>query len=361
MKLASVTAVALLSGVSLAAPRFAEDVCGGDGIAQTITVTVTKETVINHATAGGAAGVTITVTAPAPVNPSPAPGAIIQNSDSGSGGNGGSGGDGGSGGSGGDGSNSRNGFSGSNESDGVNVAINNGAQAPPAPAPTPAAANAMVTAVEKGSDGGQTVRACPTGQTDYQCFQAIYGGDGKMMTINIIEITVTTINGQASTMTVTKDGNNAQITPGPTVNIVNNDDDDVVTQVIDETVTSTKNGKTVYATSTHTTVVKGTGFRGTGTGIATNTQPTHHVKVGANNKMEFDPPSIKANSNDVIRFNFFPRNHTVTSCSFESPCVSDGNFDSGFKYTLVQNSTEESTQTIDFPVQDASKALYFFS
>jgi plastocyanin len=214
----------------------------------------------------------------------------------------------------------------------------------------------MVTAVDKGADGKQTVRACPTGQQNYDCFEAVYGSDGKMITVNVIQITVTVVNGESITKTITKNGGAPQVTPGPEpkLNIVNGNvvADDVVTKVIDTTVTSTKNGKTVLLTSTHTTVI-----RGTGTGSASNSKPTHHVKVGANHKMEFDPPTLKAKAGDVIRFNFFPKNHSVTACSAQDPCMENGAFDSGFKHTFIQNST----QAVYYTVENATSPQVMFS
>ncbi|KAF6763859.1 hypothetical protein DFP72DRAFT_873608 [Ephemerocybe angulata] len=48
--------------------------------------------------------------------------------------------------------------------------------------------------------------------------------------------------------------------------------------------------------------------------------------------LTFDPTSVKAAEGDTIVFSFYPKNHSVTQSSFESPCetLSDNPADSGF-------------------------------
>ncbi|EDR14230.1 uncharacterized protein LACBIDRAFT_292201 [Laccaria bicolor S238N-H82] len=44
------------------------------------------------------------------------------------------------------------------------------------------------------------------------------------------------------------------------------------------------------------------------------------VKVGANNMLAFDPPSVTAAAGDTIAFVFQSKNHTVTQSTFADPC-----------------------------------------
>ncbi|KAF8640411.1 hypothetical protein AX17_000077 [Amanita inopinata Kibby_2008] len=71
------------------------------------------------------------------------------------------------------------------------------------------------------------------------------------------------------------------------------------------------------------------------TPIATPGGQTHKVIVGGPGKLAFDPPSITAQPNDVVMFEFHQKNHTVTQSSFAQPCLPLGangttGFDSGF-------------------------------
>ncbi|RKF79024.1 putative extracellular serine-rich protein [Golovinomyces cichoracearum] len=47
----------------------------------------------------------------------------------------------------------------------------------------------------------------------------------------------------------------------------------------------------------------------------------HVVRVGANNKTIFEPNKLTANVGEMIQFQFFGGNHTVTQSSFEQPCT----------------------------------------
>jgi plastocyanin len=83
--------------------------------------------------------------------------------------------------------------------------------------------------------------------------------------------------------------------------------------------------------------------------------PTHHVAVGMDGKMTFEPSFVKAVKGDTVRFRFFPSNHTVTSSDFDTPCKKNGDFDSGFKPTFVKNST----MFTDYQVKDDGKPSWF--
>jgi len=65
---------------------------------------------------------------------------------------------------------------------------------------------------------------------------------------------------------------------------------------------------------------------------------THHVSVGPDSQLVYDPPFIHAHKGDIVEFSFNPKNHTVTQSSFDYPCtkLTDGygrpdGFDSGFQ------------------------------
>ncbi|CCO31626.1 hypothetical protein BN14_05673 [Rhizoctonia solani AG-1 IB] len=58
---------------------------------------------------------------------------------------------------------------------------------------------------------------------------------------------------------------------------------------------------------------------------------THKVTVGAEGKLNYDPEYIHAKVGDYIKFEFHPKNHTVTESSFAKPCSAiDGGFRTGF-------------------------------
>ncbi|KAI0274617.1 hypothetical protein BC834DRAFT_1430 [Gloeopeniophorella convolvens] len=68
------------------------------------------------------------------------------------------------------------------------------------------------------------------------------------------------------------------------------------------------------------------------------------VIVGGSS-LTFDPPSVAALPRDTIVFEFHQKNHTATQSNFESPCVSNGGFDSGFN-PVSANATEFPTYNL---------------
>ncbi|KAG8754911.1 hypothetical protein FRC12_011067 [Ceratobasidium sp. 428] len=48
---------------------------------------------------------------------------------------------------------------------------------------------------------------------------------------------------------------------------------------------------------------------------------THKVTVGAWGKLRYDPEYVNAKIGDYIKFEFHPKNHTVTESSFDEPCT----------------------------------------
>lgn len=116
--------------------------------------------------------------------------------------------------------------------------------------------------------------------------------------------------------------------------------------------TSIINGGATIITSTKTMERK---LHGTGRKTGSASSPTHHVAVGKQGAMAYEPSFVKAAVGDTVRFRFFPTNHTVTSSNFDTPCKKNGDFDSGFRPTFIKNSTT----FVDYSVKDASKPLWF--
>ncbi|KAG9121921.1 hypothetical protein FRC07_001901 [Ceratobasidium sp. 392] len=48
---------------------------------------------------------------------------------------------------------------------------------------------------------------------------------------------------------------------------------------------------------------------------------TYKVTVGAWGKLRYDPEYVHAKVGDYVKFEFHPKNHTVTESSFDSPCT----------------------------------------
>lgn len=69
-------------------------------------------------------------------------------------------------------------------------------------------------------------------------------------------------------------------------------------------------------------------------GASTVSAVTHTVLVGDNLNRKFHPNELSAAVGDVVRFDFFANNHSVTQGSFDDPCQPlAGGFFSGFKVT----------------------------
>lgn len=88
---------------------------------------------------------------------------------------------------------------------------------------------------------------------------------------------------------------------------------------------------------------------------------THTVMVGGLDAggpvLRYTPEFVNAGVGDVVRFNFFAANHTVTQSSFDSPCMG---IPDGFR-TGVQMNPENISGLVlkDFTVSD-SKPLWFY-
>ncbi|KDQ10319.1 hypothetical protein BOTBODRAFT_178336 [Botryobasidium botryosum FD-172 SS1] len=73
----------------------------------------------------------------------------------------------------------------------------------------------------------------------------------------------------------------------------------------------------------------------------------HHVEVGPNSQLIYDPPYISASVGDKVTFRFHQKNHTVTQTSFPAPCTPlfDG-FNSGFNPVAADVTSNFPTATL---------------
>jgi plastocyanin len=205
----------------------------------------------------------------------------------------------------------------------------------------PATTTATQITVYDYQDGIQTIHVCPTGQPNtfgqphsYDCIEATCNVKGDVISVVVINISITIIDGNPTTVTVTK-------TEAPSL----------TPSALPSTYSSLDTSSTKFPIGTGTGI---TYPKGTGTAVYPH-EPTHHVSVGKSG-LKFSPPFVHAQTGDTVRFSFFPRNHTVTSSNLDTPCIPNGVFDSGFHPTWFQNST----QYIDYPVTNASESLFFF-
>ncbi|KAF8600221.1 hypothetical protein BDV93DRAFT_525509, partial [Ceratobasidium sp. AG-I] len=72
---------------------------------------------------------------------------------------------------------------------------------------------------------------------------------------------------------------------------------------------------------------------------------TYKVTVGKNNKLRYDPEYVHAKVGDYVKFEFHPKNHTVTESSFDYPC---SRIDPGFRTGFVP---VPQTQSSHFPTK----------
>jgi hypothetical protein len=80
------------------------------------------------------------------------------------------------------------------------------------------------------------------------------------------------------------------------------------------------------------------------------------VDVGKGGRLEFVPSKIMEPVGTVVRFNFDPKNHTVTESSFDNPCQPiEGGFSSGF----IPIQSSPSGVTFDYTIVD-DKPKWFY-
>jgi plastocyanin len=90
------------------------------------------------------------------------------------------------------------------------------------------------------------------------------------------------------------------------------------------------------------------------------TAPTRQVveiAVGAAGLLAFNPASVNVMEGTVLRFNFLGLNHTLTQSVFHHPCLSNSQFDTGFRQFNPSNSTGKFI--VDFEV-NSSQPQWFF-
>jgi len=96
--------------------------------------------------------------------------------------------------------------------------------------------------------------------------------------------------------------------------------------------------------------------------VASVSAKVFNVTVGANGKLEYDPPCISgAVAGDQVVFTFSPKNHTVTQSTFSTPCQreSETSFDSGFM-PVGADASSKPTVTFTLDEQSASAPQWFY-
>ncbi|RDL40998.1 uncharacterized protein BP5553_00977 [Venustampulla echinocandica] len=172
----------------------------------------------------------------------------------------------------------------------------------------------QVTSVDY--NGSKTsVWVYPTGPaTSKDCTVAIYEVN-VAVTVIIININVTIVNGKTITITKTVSGVPPTTTP-----------------VLPPTPGSTN--------------------------PPTSTGAIHKVIVGADGQLKYRDNQVNAAIGDIIRFDFNSTNHTVTQSSFNDPCVKlPGGFDTGFNQ--FNNQSKTGIIFRDFKVE-VSSPLWFY-
>jgi plastocyanin len=155
-----------------------------------------------------------------------------------------------------------------------------------------------------------SVYPSPTGSGMKDCTVAVYQ-DITVISIVVIDINVTIVGGQTTTVTVTKSGEPSVTPPPPTASTTSD---------------------APYAKKTHT------------------------VNVGGDSLI-FSPNSVDAKRGDVVLFNFLKKNHTLTQSEFNTPCTPDGKFDTGF--TNFNNGTIVPAGPVRFEVETESPQWFF--
>jgi hypothetical protein len=81
------------------------------------------------------------------------------------------------------------------------------------------------------------------------------------------------------------------------------------------------------------------------------------VEVGLNLTNQIQPHWVEASIGDVIGFNFYSGNHSLTEFAFEDPCSSIGSFDTDFLGTTLH---EGQVATVALEVLSASPRWFFY-
>lgn len=181
----------------------------------------------------------------------------------------------------------------------------------PNPAPYVTTVGGSVTSIDYYGSRS-SVWVYPTGSPDHDCTVAIYENN-VFITVIIVNINVSLVNGVTKTITSTVTGAQPTWTPKPP--------------------------QTASYTPIHTSVL-------------------HNVIVGINGDLKYGGSQIDAAIGDIIRFDFNSTNHTVTQSDFNTPCEPKaGGFNTGFNQFNPTNHT--GIKLIDFEVK-ISTPLWFY-
>ncbi|PPQ94915.1 LOW QUALITY PROTEIN: hypothetical protein CVT25_004401 [Psilocybe cyanescens] len=80
------------------------------------------------------------------------------------------------------------------------------------------------------------------------------------------------------------------------------------------------------------------------------------VQVAPGGNLVYNPEWVAANPGDTVTFSFNPKAHTVTQSSFDTPCISSQQFDTGF----VNVTAGSTPQTKIFNVPEGDTPLWFY-
>ncbi|KAI2616687.1 hypothetical protein GGS26DRAFT_578008 [Hypomontagnella submonticulosa] len=90
---------------------------------------------------------------------------------------------------------------------------------------------------------------------------------------------------------------------------------------------------------------------------------THTVRVGLQH--DFEPDVIKANPGDTIRFNFYPKNHSVVRADFKKPCIpwelTNDPAQSFFSGPIQQETLQTPIPTWDLKVNHTNPIFFYCS
>ncbi|KAI8966287.1 hypothetical protein F5Y11DRAFT_343675 [Daldinia sp. FL1419] len=90
---------------------------------------------------------------------------------------------------------------------------------------------------------------------------------------------------------------------------------------------------------------------------------THTVRVGLQH--DFQPDTIKANPGDIIRFNFYPKNHSVVRADFKKPCIpwelTNDPAESFFSGPIEQDTLQDPIPTWDLKVNSTDPVFFYCS
>ncbi|KAI0396744.1 hypothetical protein F5Y17DRAFT_455812 [Xylariaceae sp. FL0594] len=88
------------------------------------------------------------------------------------------------------------------------------------------------------------------------------------------------------------------------------------------------------------------------------TAANFEVTVGKDNKLEFNPPSLKAQIGDTVTYKFFSKNHAVAQSTFADPChIQENGIFSGF----TANPSSDTAAPTDFTITiNDTKPLWFY-